>query len=330
MNKKRKEKVIMRNDGKYAEIINELAEHIYNNKILKTQRRAKIKFPDGNIREIDLLVILKNQEQIVFEVRDRKGNQGVDWIDQVIGKYKDTSFSKIWICTFGKCSLSKDAIRALTYNNIGWRNIDVGESELNFNNNKEPVLKLHAVKIYNEECIMKVNNEVYREVELKGINSNKEDVSIYLKENLLDDIRNDIKINFDNYLNINNVVYKTRIEMSGIENNFNKNSIDVEINLPISHYIIYDYFNEEYYINNNSENDTLLSTNNKSIFISNDNIILNFSYLSNLEKEGYIVADHYVLNIQAIPQKFRDKNKIKIIDVDGNSNRVIKKVVGYK
>lgn len=153
----------MRNDGTYAEIINEIAEHIYNDKIIETKRRAKIKFPDGNIREIDLLVTLKNKKQVVFEVRNRKGNQGVEWIDQVIGKYKNTSFSKVWICTFGKCNLSKDAINTLTYNNIGWRNIDIKENDT-LMNNQQPILKLDAIKIYDKECVMKVNDDIYSEI----------------------------------------------------------------------------------------------------------------------------------------------------------------------
>ena len=106
-------------DGKYAEIINEIAEHIYHDNIEKTEKRAKVLFPDGNKREIDLLITLKNKDKIVFEVRDRSGNQGVDWVDQVIGKYKNTCFSKVWICTFGDSYLTKDAIRTLKYNNIG-------------------------------------------------------------------------------------------------------------------------------------------------------------------------------------------------------------------
>ena len=116
-------------DGKYAEILTEIAEHIYQKNIIKTKKRYILKTPDGNNREIDMVVTLKNGDKIAFEVRDRKGKQGVEWIDQVIGKYKNTEFSKIWICTFGDCNLSKDAIRALKYNKIGWRNIDINNNE---------------------------------------------------------------------------------------------------------------------------------------------------------------------------------------------------------
>lgn len=35
-----------RKDGKYAEILTEIAEHIYQKDILKTQRRYKLKTPD--------------------------------------------------------------------------------------------------------------------------------------------------------------------------------------------------------------------------------------------------------------------------------------------
>ena len=137
-------------DGKYAEIINEIAEHIYRDNIETTQRRAKILFPDGNKREIDLLVKLKNGEEIVFEVRDRKGNQGVDWVDQVIGKYKNTRFAKIWICTFGNCNLSKDAIRTLKYNNIGWRNISINSEDIT----NKPVLFINAIKALDDDSDM--------------------------------------------------------------------------------------------------------------------------------------------------------------------------------
>lgn len=37
-------------DGKYAEISNEIAEHIYQDNIEKTEKRAKGLFPDGNKR----------------------------------------------------------------------------------------------------------------------------------------------------------------------------------------------------------------------------------------------------------------------------------------
>ena len=43
-----------RKDGKYADILTEIAEHIYREDILKTQKRYRLKTPDGNNREIDV------------------------------------------------------------------------------------------------------------------------------------------------------------------------------------------------------------------------------------------------------------------------------------
>lgn len=314
-------------DGKYAEIINEIAEHIYQDNIQATERRAKILFPDGNKREIDLLVKLKNKDEIVFEVRDRDGNQGVDWIDQVIGKYKNTNFSKIWICTFGDCYLTKDAIRTLNYNNIGWRNIDVRDDNSISNN---PVLFLNAIKTIDDESSLEINGEKYNTLMISCLDDHGNSFDIALREQVLEEIKKIISTNFDYYLDKSCIKYETTIDITGIENNFEVSTLNIKITLPLIHYTLCDYFSESYDISNNQENDYLISTKNKSIFITEEYIVLNFSYLSKLRDEGYIISDHYTLNISTIPKKYQKKNKIKIIDIDGNSQDKLLKVIGYK
>ena len=71
-------------------------------------------------------------------------------------------------------------------------------------------------------------------------------------------------------------------------------------------------------------------TKNKSIFVTDKYIVLNFSYLSNLRNEGYIISSHYLLKMNSIPEKYRNKNKMRIIDVDGNCQDTLLKVIGYK
>lgn len=318
----------MNNDGKYAEVINEIAEHIYQDNIEKTERRAKIKFPDGNIRELDLLVTLKTSEQIVFEVRDRKGNQGIDWVDQVIGKYKNMKFYKIWICTFGKCNLSKDAIRALEYNNIGWRNIDIYNKESISN---EPVLSIDALKLcIDDKCNMTINGEKYKELMIECLDNNGKIIGISLKDQLLNEIKNKIINDYDNYIGINKIDFETIMDIGKIENNFESSRLNIKISIPVVHYELYDFFSENYIVFDDYKENYLLSTKNKSIFITNDYIVLNFSFLADLRDEGYVISNHYLLNIKAIPEKYRNKNKIKIIDVNGNAQDKLIKVIGYK
>lgn len=58
-------------------------------------------------------------------------------------------FSKVRICTFGDSYLTKDAIRTLKYNNIGWRNIDINNNDIS----NDPVLFINAIKtIENYRC----------------------------------------------------------------------------------------------------------------------------------------------------------------------------------
>lgn len=314
-------------DGKYAEIINEIAEHIYHDNIEKTEKRAKVLFPDGNKREIDLLVTLKNKDKIVFEVRDRTGNQGVEWIDQVIGKYKNAFFSKVWICTFGDCYLTKDAIRTLKYNNIGWRNIDI-------NNNDDvsnvPVLFIDAIKTIDDDSDMEINGEKYKELMLGCIDEKGNTFDISLRKQLLQEIKEIIAADFEHYLDKSYIEFNKTINIGDLENNVNSSILKIKITLPLVHYNLCDYFSENYIVSDNDENDYLLSTKNKSIFVTDEYIVLNFSYLSNLRKEGYIISSHYLLKMNSIPERYRGKNKIKIIDVDGNSQDTLLKVIGYK
>lgn len=314
-------------DGKYAEIINEIAEHIYHDNIEKTEKRAKVLFPDGNKREIDLLVTLKNKDKIVFEVRDRTGNQGVEWVDQVIGKYKNTCFSKVWICTFGDCYLTKDAIRTLKYNNIGWRNIDINNND---DISNDPVLFINAIKTVDDDSDMEINGEKYKELMLGCIDGKGNAFDISLREQLLQEIKEIIAADFDHYLDKSYIEFNITINIGDLENNFNSSILKIKINLPLVHYNLCDYFSENYIVSDNAENDYLLLTKNKSIFVTDKYIVLNFSYLSNLRNEGYIISSHYLLKMNSIPEKYRNKNKMRIIDVDGNCQDTLLKVIGYK
>ena len=313
-------------DGKYAELINEIAEHIYQDNIKSTDRRAIVIFPDGNKREIDLLVTLKNGQEIAFEVRDRRGNQGIDWVDKVIGKYKNTHFSKIWICTFGDCNLSKNAIRSLKYNNIGWRNININDEDIS----NKPVLFINAIKTIDDDSEMYINGEKYQELILKCMNQRGKSFDVSLRKKILQDIKSILETNFDNYLDHNSIDYKTTIDLGSLPTNLGKSTLEIKIKLPLVHYSFYDYFSENYVISNDDKENYLLATKNKSFFITDNCIVINFSFLSNLRNKGYIISNHFLTDMTVIPKKYRNKNKIRIIDVDGNSQDTLMKIVGYK
>lgn len=261
-------------------------------------------------------------------MRDRNGNQGVEWIDQVIGKYKNTDFAKIWVCTFGNCNLSKDAIRALKYNNIGWRNIEICNNE---KLEKDiPILSIDALKIIDDDTKMLINDEEYKDLMIYGKNEQNEVVEISLRMQIINEIKKILSSDIDNFIDKSNIEYEMDIELENIENNFNTNKLHIKINLPIIHHKLFDFFSESYVVRNNEIPSKLLTTKNNSIFITDDCIVLNFSFLENLRLEGYLISNHYILNIKAIPEEYRKTNEIKIIDVEGNSKDVLTKVIGYK
>lgn len=313
-------------DGKYAEIVNEIAEHIYNDSILSTERRAKIRFPDGNMREVDLLVKTKDGKTIVFEVRDRSGNQPVDWVDQVIGKYKDLECERIWICTFGDCNLSKCAIRSASYNSIGWRNIDLSESQPG----DEPILYIDALKPIKEACTLTVNGDEYDELYLQCKTNDGRIVDMSLKEEFyksaLTELAEKVSINHNN----NSFLYKCTINTDNLLSNMGTKVLNVELSVPITFYTIVDFFVEHYDVDNNGVKENIVISKRKSVFLSEDTITIDFGFLQRIRDEGYIISNAFIINTKAINERYGSKSKIRLIDIDGNCKDIPMRIYGIK
>ena len=154
----------MNNFGKEAEKLTEIIIHLYGNTIEKTECNYKWHSNANILRETDVCVLLKNGDKIAFEVRDRHGVQKIDWIDSVIGKYKDSPFSSIWVCTHNNCRLSREAIKQLNAHNIKWLPIISVDSD-----NDEIIASFPAIKPLFEEMI--IENVNYKNVVIEYKNT---------------------------------------------------------------------------------------------------------------------------------------------------------------
>lgn len=309
--------------GQYAELMTECAEHIYKDNIKNTERNYIFIAPEGSKREVDVLVTLNGGERIAFEVRDRKSVQSIDWVDQVIGKYSDSSFNYVWLCTFDGCSLSSEAVKKLKYYNIGWRDFELLNKVDSAN---APVITVKGVTPIVEETVITVNDEEYEDVAssfVKGENP----------KSLLNDAINicckRLVENFEYYENADTFNVKYEQKLHGIENNFDCDSIVVEACIPLKHTIYYDYFDEEYEVTNNGESSKLLSTTEKSIFVKDNMLAINFAYISKLA-ENTILSSSFRLNLKNIPDKYRNIKSVRFIDTSGEGKTIPMAMYGIK
>ena len=269
--------------GQYAEIMTEYAEHIYRASVSETKRNYMFKSPEGTMREVDICTTLTSGERIAFEVRDRHSTQGIDWIDQVIGKYYDSDFKYVWICTFDGCKLLKD------------------------------------------EIVVRIGNEVYQDVRFQMTEDSDKESYIDIAIGICTSI---IQSNFHQFDEINIFTYTHEQNLNGIKHNFDDEVIKIEIEIPLKHTIFVDYFDEKYIVNNNQNEEILLSTNDKSIFITNDTLIINFGYICDLMETG-IIDSNFLINLQTIPEEYRNNlNKVKFVDVSGKGNCIPMKMYG--
>ena len=70
-----------------------------------------------------------------------------------IGKYYDSDFKYVWICTFDGCKLSKDAIKKLEYHHIGWRDFQLLNE---FAMEENPIIMISGIELLKDERIQYV------------------------------------------------------------------------------------------------------------------------------------------------------------------------------
>ena len=308
--------------GQYAEIMTEYAEHIYRASVSETKRNYMFKSPEGTMREVDICTTLTSGERIAFEVRDRHSTQGIDWIDQVIGKYNDSDFKYVWICTFDGCKLSKDAIKKLEYHHIGWRDFQLLNE---FAMEENPIIMISGIELLKDEIVVRIGNEVYQDVRFQMTEDSDKESYIDIAIGICTSI---IQSNFHQFDEINIFTYTHEQNLNGIKHNFDDEVIKIEIEIHLKHTIFVDYFDEKYIVNNNQNEEILLSTNDKSIFITNDTLIINFGYICDLMETG-IIDSNFLINLQTIPEEYRNNlNKVKFVDVSGKGNCIPMKMYG--
>ncbi len=90
------------------------------------------------------------------------------------------------------------------------------------------------------------------------------------------------------------------------------------------------FFDENYVIKNNDEESTMFATKEKSIFVANNQIVINLSYFGNMYKEDVVLNSQFFINIEAIPKQYRKNlSGFRLIDVDGTgSGMAITKIYG--
>ncbi len=312
--------------GKYAEMVTDYAEHAYRDNIEKVERNKKFLSKEDVEREVDVLTTLSNGEEIAFEVRDRhSGAQGIDWIDQVIGKYDGTHFSRVWICTFAGCKLSAGAIKKLQYHGLGWREFTLIKDPLT--DNSAPVLYVNGIKPIIEGIEITSNGETMSEMMLTCMDSEGKEVDLSFRDLIVDSFYE--KAKNDIYFFQNADAYKFEID-TNVSNNLGSENLHIEGLLPIKHCVFVDYFNESYAVKNDGVESILILTQRKSLILTNGKLIINWNYIREIAEEGTILDLSFMLNIDAIPEKYRDFSIIGQIQPNGDIKFGITKVIGYR
>lgn len=309
--------------GEYAEIMTKYAEHIFRESVSSVETNVKVTAPDGTVREIDVITTLTSGEKFAFEVRDRKTVQGIDWIDQVVGKYAILEFDFVWICTFDGCSLSSNAIKKLNFHSIGWRDFTL-LSENTYG--RPPILLVEGIELIEDDCKITVNNELYKDVEYIMFEKGK-------PVSLMNDIKcicsNIIQTNFRDFDKIDEFIYEDKRLLHGIVNNFDSDTVTIKAIIPLRHTVYVDYINEEYTVKNNEEQEILLSTKNKSVFITGDTLVINFEYLASVTEHS-ILDNSCLINLNILPEVRKGIKKIKFIDAGGEGKFIPMKLYGIR
>lgn len=308
--------------GQYAELMAEYTEHIFRDAVLKTERNYHFLAPEGTLREVDVCTTLTSGEMIALESRDRKSTQSIDWIDQIIGKYLDSPFTTKWVCTFDGCKLSSEAIKKLEYYNIGWRDFTLMNNSLN----GKPILTVYGVVIDMANSHLSVNGETYQDLQYPYDQSEE---TVSYKQIKFKELDAAIREDFSLIRQKESVTIRERGNLDGIDNNFGSTEIEIELTIPLRHKVFIDFFDESYIVRNDKEEDILLSSKDKSVFITKDTLIINFSYLYSFE-ETVIIDKVVQIDVSSLPSEYRNINKVKFIDVRGEGKVIPMKLYGIK
>lgn len=314
---------------RYAELVTDWAARVYMEDVKEIKRNYRYVFKTGVCQEIDVCVFLKNGNKIAFEVRDRKGKQGSDWIHQVMGKYHNEDFEYIWICTFDECDLSSTAIKVVNYRKIGWLNINVNG---NFTESSKPISEVHAIQIVRDRVELYINGDKYSKLIMEGRNQNGEIEQINVTDKVIDNIKEIIKSQFKEYNKFCSIEINFDINLKDMNTNLNKDKNDIKVVVPFEHVEFYDYLSNKFEISGNSENDkgVIISSKEQSIFITDKKLVINLGYISKIKNENMILDDIIKINIKEIPTEYRDTNKIKFINIEGKEEINVYKILGYK
>lgn len=317
-------------NGKYAELITDIANRIYLDNIEKIIRNYRCRFKSGVTKEIDVCVFLKDGKKIAFEVRDRQGNQSSRWAEQVYGKYEGEEFDYVWICTFGNCNLSSSAIKVADYRKIGWRNININGE---YKESNKPIVETEAIQIIPETIELTINGELYKELKAEGINERGEKIDIDLKKQIIKDAKKIIENNFEKFNRISFFENIIDFQIDNIDTNLSKGNNIVKVLIPIEHIIFCDYLSKKFEIedhNKRNDENILIVSKNNSIFITNKKFVIDLSYIGRLKNENTIFKNSIIINVDEIPEEYRNTKNIKFINMDGKEDIKVYKVVGYK
>lgn len=317
-------------EWKYAELITEIATRIYLDDIEKIERNYRHIFKTGVNQEIDVCVFLKNGTKIAFEVRYRKGNQGSGWIHEVYGKYENEEFAHVWICTFGECDLARTAIKVVDYRKIGWRNININGE---YKESNRPIIETEAIQILPHGIELTINSEKYKDLKFLGLNEKGEEVEIDFKKQIIEDSKKIIENNFKQFNRISLFENEVHLKLDNVETNLNNGNNIIKVAIPIKHITFCDYLSQKFeiedYKKNNDENIMIVSK-NKSIFITNKKFVIDLSYIGRLKDDNTILNNSFIINVSEIPKEYRNTRNIKFINTDGKEDIKICKIIGYK
>ncbi len=315
----------MNSKGKHAEMLTELAHHLYNNQIKKSIKNYIWVANDGTKRETDVAILLKDNQKIAFEVRDRQSTQSIDWVDSVIGKYLNSEFDYVWLCTHNKCTLSKDAIKKLNFNKIGWRKIT--SSQLS---NRINVAYFHIIEPNFEELSINLDSKL-KDLKFYAKNTNDEEIIFSLK----DIIKSQLQLLAPNL----NPIMKTGILKNGFPIDCNlfanidskENILRYEIPFVINTYI--DSFDEQFMFSDHydgietAKSSEILKTEYTTIFVKGETLCVNIAF-DNIFKDK-IMLPQFEVSIENIKQlTSKPLKNLQIININGNPNNVITRIDG--
>ncbi len=222
--------------GQYAEIMTEYAEHIYRENINQTERNYRFTASEGTSREVDVCTILTSGEMIAFEVRDRKSTQGIDWIDQIIGKYDGSPFSQIWLCTFDGCSLSSEAIKKLNFRKIGWRDFTLVKNMPD--EGIGAALMVEGISPIKDDIEILVNDKKFRDLQINTTGQN----NLSFQNEKINQFRTIAAVNFLAFYGINFFEIEDELDVDNIKNNFGANYLKIKTVIPLQHKVFVDFF----------------------------------------------------------------------------------------